>query len=110
MARLNISDLEVDVRSLGEEMLLTDVKPVYEYQDQKRTDKLIGYAYTVALAAHKYADLTVKISGEKQIELAGDSMPVHFDGLKVHAYKSYRDGEVYFSATADKISPVRSGK
>lgn len=109
MAKLNIGNLTIDNRSLGDGMLLTDVKPVYEYLDNKRTEKINGYAYTVALTAHKYADLTVKISGDKQLELTGDSMPVHFDGLKVRAYQSYRDGEIYLTASAESISPVKSG-
>ncbi len=91
-------------------MLLTDVKPVYEYVDGKRSDKINGYAYCVALVAHKYADLTVKIPGEKQLELTADSMPVRFDGLFVRAYKSYKDGEIYFAAVADRITPVKREK
>ena len=109
MARLNIGDLTIDNRSLGVGMLLTDVKPFYEYLDNKRTEKINGYAYTVALTAHKFADLTVKINGEKQLELTADSMPVRFEGLRVRAYKSYRDGEIYLTATAESISPVKSG-
>ena len=109
MAKLNIGDLTIDNRSLGEGMLLTDVRPTYEYADNKRTDKIVGYAYTVALTAHKFADLTVKINGEKQLELTADSMPVRFEGLKVRAYKSFRDGEIYLTATAESISPAKSG-
>ena len=107
---LNIADLTIANSSLGEGMLLTDVRPTYEYLDNKRTDKIVGYAYTVALTAHRYADLTIKINGDKQIDLTGDSMPVHFEGLKVKAYKSFRDGEIYFTATAEKISLIKSPK
>ena len=109
MAKLNIGDLLIDNRSLGEGMLLTDVRPTYEYADKKRTDKVVGYAYTGALTAHKYADLTVKINGDKQIDLTGESTPVRFEGLKFRAYKSYRDGEVYLTASAESINPAKTG-
>ena len=107
---LNIANLLISNKSLGEEMLLTDVRPVREFVNNKATDKVIGFAYTVALVAHKFADLTVKIEGDQQIELSADAMPVRFDGLKVRAYKSFRDGEIYFSASADKIMSVKHDK
>ena len=108
--KLNLNDLNIDVKSLGSDMLLTDVRPTYDYSNGKRSEKVIGYSYTVALVAHKFADLSVKIAGEQQIELTSDAMPVRFEGLLVRAYKSFRDGEVYYSAVADKIMPVKGDK
>ena len=46
---MKITDLIIDPRSLGSKLWLVDVSPAYEYQNNKRTDTVLGYRYAVAL-------------------------------------------------------------
>lgn len=46
---LKITDLIIDPKSLGSKFWLTDVAAVYEYKDNKRTDTVTGYRYTICL-------------------------------------------------------------
>lgn len=46
---LKITDLEVKSQSLGNKFWLVEVSPAYEYQNNRRTDTILGYRYTVAL-------------------------------------------------------------
>ena len=47
---MKITDLTIDPRSLGNKLWLVEVSPAYEYQNNRRTDTVLGYRYTVALA------------------------------------------------------------
>ena len=47
---LNIRDLKIDANAtLGSKKLLVDVVPVYEYQNNQRTDKIVAYRYITVL-------------------------------------------------------------
>lgn len=101
---LRITDLKIDVASLGNNFLLVDVVPAYVYVDNKRTDTIVGYKYVCALPAHKLEKIAVKIENTTPlIELAnGDTMiPVTFDDLEVGTY--YRGGSIELSAKASMI-------
>lgn len=46
----NVSDVIVpEWDELGMGMLISEVRPVYEYENQKKTDKLLGYKGTFLL-------------------------------------------------------------
>ena len=65
---LNIRNLKIDNASLGTKKLLVDISPAYEYKDNKRTDNVTGYRYTVALPEHGLEKLGVKIEGRQLID------------------------------------------
>ena len=46
---MKLTDLIVSPKSLGDKLWLVDVSPAYEYKDNKRTDTVLGYRYSVAL-------------------------------------------------------------
>ena len=47
---MKITDLIIDPRSLGNKLWLVEVTPAYEYgKDERRTDTITGYRYSVAL-------------------------------------------------------------
>lgn len=60
---MTLRDVLISNASLGKPMLLVEVVPAYEYQDQKRTDKITGYRYVVCLVAHHLEKLSVRIDG-----------------------------------------------
>ena len=50
---IRLSDLKIDPTSLGTNLMLTDIRPVYDYKDGSRTDDVIGYKYIIACPEHR---------------------------------------------------------
>lgn len=102
---LNVNQL-IDIDRLGQQMILTDVEPYYEYVDNMRTDHVAGYKYTVVLPECNYEKLNVKIAGNQQINFDGDLVNVQFVGLQIRAYSMASQKNVYLSAKADGIQAI----
>ena len=62
---MKLQDLIIDPRSLGSKLWLVDVAPVYEYKDNKRTENITGYRYTVAMPEKALEKINIKIEIEK---------------------------------------------
>jgi len=101
---LNIRDLTIDPASLGSKKLLVDITPAYEYKDNKRTDKLTGYRYVVALPEHGLEKIGVKIEGKQLLEKPEGFAEVVFDGLELFLYMS--NGQPQIGARATGVSLV----
>ena len=102
---LNIRDVKIDVASLGQKKLLTDVQPAYEYRDGKRTDNITGYRYEIALASHNLDKINVRIDGKQLMEAPKDGfVEVEFTDLEIGAYQ--KDNQVFFTAKATGIAPA----
>lgn len=80
---MKITDLIIDPRSLGNKLWLVDVTPAYEYQNNKRTDTVLGYRYAVALPEKGLDKINVRIDGDKRMEAPDGYAEVRFDGLEV---------------------------
>ena len=65
---MKITDLIIDPRSLGNKLWLVDVTPAYEYQNNKRTDTVLGYRYAVALPEKGLDKINVRIDGDKLMD------------------------------------------
>ena len=103
MNTLNFLKLTFDVNSLGQEALLTAVRPYYGYVDGGRTDKVEGYKYTTVYPAHSFGSLDIKIPGEKRLDvLASEYIPVKYDGLTVKLYRD-NNGKYLLTAKAENI-------
>ena len=107
---LKITDLKIDINSLGGNFLLVDIVPFYTYKDGEKTDTLEGYRYDIALPKHKMEKLGVKITDTTPlIDISKDEIPmlrqVNFEGLEVSSY--YMQGNVNLKATATAISFVK---
>lgn len=94
---------------LGNNLELVGVTPDY-YSAGVRQQEPVGFKYDILLREHKADKLTVKIPGPKQMEepLSGFGTLVLFDGLKVRPYVNRATGTMAFSATAEKIKPVKA--
>ena len=100
MNTLNFLKLTFDVSSLGQEALLTAVRPYYAYVDGAKTNKVEGYKYTTVYPAHS---LDIKIPGEKRLDvLASEYIPVKYDGLTVKLYRD-NNGKYQLTAKAENI-------
>ncbi|MEW9938324.1 hypothetical protein AB2T96_16530 [Clostridium butyricum] len=108
---LKITDLKINIDSLGGNFLLVDISPYYAYKDGEKTDTLDGYRYDIALPKHKMEKLSVKIPfSSNNIPLVDinkdEEIPmlkqVIFEGLEVGSY--FMQGNINLKATATKIS------
>jgi hypothetical protein len=96
---LKITDLEVKSQSLGNKFWLVEVSPAYEYQNNRRTDTVLGYRYTVALPEKGLEKINVRIDGDKLMDSPDGYVEVRFDGLEVFIYWSQGQPQVGAKAT-----------
>ncbi len=80
------------------------MSPAYEYKDNKRTDTVLGYRYSVALPEKGLDKVDVRIDGQQQAEAPNGYVEVRFDGLEVFIYWS--KGEYHVGAKATGIHIV----
>lgn len=96
---MKITDLIIDPKSLGNKLWLVDVTPAYEYQNNKRTDTVLGYRYAVALPEKGLEKINVRIDGDKRMEAPDGYAEVRFDDLEVFIYWSQGQPQVGANAT-----------
>ena len=96
---MKITDLTIDPRSLGNKLWLVEVSPAYEYQNNRRTDTVLGYRYSVALPEKGLDKVDVRIDGQQQAEAPNGYVEVRFDGLEVFIYWSQGQPQVGAKAT-----------
>lgn len=105
-----ISDkIYLDIACLGKTLELVGVSPDF-YADGARQPEPVGYKYDVLLRDHKSDKITVKIPGAKQMDepLSGFGTPVVFEALKVRPYVNRVTGTMAFSASAERIKPIKA--
>ena len=102
---MEIKDLVIDVkRTVGDDLVLVDMVPVFVYEDGKRTDKIIGYRYVVSMPRHAFDKISVKIEGDKQLEMPENEYPVvEFDDLEIRVYWTPDGYRVGASATGIRM-------
>ena len=96
---MKITDLIIDPRSLGSKFWLVDVSPAFAYQNDTRTDTVLGYRYAVALPEKGLDKINVRIDGDKRMEAPDGYAEVRFDGLEVFIYWSQGQPQVGAKAT-----------
>ena len=96
---MKLSDLIIDPQSLGSKLWLVNVYPAYEYQNNKRTETVLGYRYAVALPEKGLDKINVRIDGDKRMEAPDGYVEVRFDGLEVFIYWSQGQPQVGAKAT-----------
>ena len=96
---MKITDLIIDPKSLGSKLWLVEVSPAYEYQNNRRTDTVLGYRYAVALPEKGLDKINVRIDGDKRMEAPDGYVEVCFDGLEVFIYWSQGQPQVGAKAT-----------
>lgn len=99
---MTITDLIIDPKSLGNKLLLVDIAPVHEYRDNRRTENITGYRYTVAMPDNNLDKINVKIDGKQLIEKPDGYAEVHFTGLEVFIY--WLNGQPNVGAKATGIT------
>lgn len=104
---INITDLKIDVSCLGDQFILTDVIPMYEYKNNERTDNIEGHRYVVALPQFKFEKIAVRVEDGNipSIEITeGESKNVYFENLDVSIFYNFNEKKYGVTAKADSIS------
>jgi len=85
---LKITDLIISPASFGSKFWLVDVMEVHEYRDNKRTDNVTGFKYTVALPERGLEKIAVKIDGRQLLDKpdSGGYLEVTFEHLEPYIY------------------------
>lgn len=104
---MKITDLIIDPRSLGNKLWLVDVSPAYEYQNNRRTDTITGYRYSVAMPEKGLDKINVRIDGKQLMDAPDGYAEVTFQNLEVFIYWS--QGQPQVGAKATGIMPVNAG-
>ena len=105
MNNVGLSGLLIDNRCFGETMLLNRIVPYYAYVNDQKTDKIMGYKYSVVLPGKGFQTLDVKVESDKplvQIPVDADYVAVAFTDLKVKLYYD-NDHRIRMSAKAADI-------
>ena len=103
---LSLRDLVIDPKTLGTKLLLVDVRPAYEYQEGKRTDRIVGYRYEIVLPDKGFEKLAVEIEGPQQLDKPDGYAEVAFDGLEIYAYQ--QNGTIAVGARATGIRRIQT--
>ena len=80
-----------------------DVSPAYEYQNNRRTDTVLGYRYSIAMPERGLDKVDVRIDGQQQMDAPNGYEEVRFDNLEVFIYWSKGDYHVGAKATGIHI-------
>ena len=105
---MKITDLIISDKSLGDKLWLVAVSPAYEYKDNRRTDTILGYRYTVALPEKGLDKVDVRIDGQQQMDAPNGYVEVCFDGLEVFIYWSRGDYHVGAKAKGIHLADSKS--
>ena len=100
---MKMSDLIISPKSLGNKLWLVDVSPAYEYQNNRRTDTVLGYRYSIAMPERGLDKVDVRIDGQQQMDAPNGYEEVRFDNLEVFIYWSKGDYHVGAKATGIHI-------
>lgn len=96
---MKLQDLIISPKSLGSKLWLVDVAPVYEYKDNRRTDNITGYRYTVAMPERGLDKINIKIDGNQLVEKPNGYVEVIFTGLELSLYMMNNQPQIKATAT-----------
>lgn len=92
---MKLTSLVIDPASLGARKWLTEVRPVYAYTNNVKTNEIIGFKYLLVLPDKSLERIDVKIEGRKRMDVLDGYIEVEFEGLEIYIYwysGSYRVG------------------
>ena len=89
-------------------LLIEASRPVYAYENNKRTDTIEGYQTTLVAVGNKYKRFCVKtatpVAKQEQLDAAKDGvLKVRIKGFQGRFYHSSRDDDYILTATAEAI-------
>ena len=103
--QLKYANLNVK-KTCGDEFILTEVTPVYNFVDGKRVGDPIATNFTLILPQKRFDTLKVRIEGNTDVATPESPVQAKLEGLEL-AIKWSKDGH-YIAGTATGISIVNS--
>lgn len=106
---MTINNLYLDTEKSGfTGFLLVDAKPWQEYEDGKKTGKVLGTTYIVAMTGHQLDKINVHVANDST-NFKPEMQQIGFKNLQIKLYPDYHNaGQVGITATADAIAPMKS--
>lgn len=111
---MQITKLEIPIPIIinGANLILLSVAPNYEYVDNKKTDNLLGYKYTVVedITFEKFVvkvPSSTPVMTQEQIDTAKDRIYVTFNNAIAKPYRNTSTGNYDLSINANGISIVK---
>lgn len=85
---ISITDLVINAEAtFGSPIILTEVTPIHQYENNKRLEKVVAHRYTVVLPARKYEKVGVRIDGDQLVKVPEEGCAeVVFRDLEISAY------------------------
>jgi hypothetical protein len=114
MFKVNSLDIPFEMIAKSKTCLCVGVVPWYDYADNKRTDKQLGFTYQCVLAKNGFQEIRIKVEEAKPsvtqdvLEAAGGAVEVETIGFAGKIYVS--NGRAELSAKASAVSPVRKAQ
>ena len=105
---MRLTDLKIDLSSIGSKYWLVEVLPVYAYENGRKTDTISAYRYMIALPDCNLEKIGVKVEGKKQLETPNGYIEVMFTDLELFIY--WANGDYQVGAKAQGITPVNQIK
>jgi len=105
---MKITDLKVDLKSIGSKYWLVEVLPVYVYENGRRTDNISAYRYMIALPERNLEKIGVKVEGQQQLETPNGYVEVTFTDLELFIF--WYNGDYQVGAKAKGITLVNQIK
>lgn len=93
----------------GGPILIINVREVLEYKDGIKTDKIIGFSYTVVCTSNKFEQFNIKVEQAQpvitpeEIEAKGGSVKAKVKGFEGRFYKQNGSNNILFTAKATGI-------
>lgn len=106
-SNMKLTDWIISPETLGDKLLLIDVRPAYQYVNGKPTETIIGYRYVIALPAKMMEKISVKIDGNKLMDVPSAPLEVMFEELELYLF--FMNGQPRLGGRAKNILPVNKG-
>lgn len=106
---MEISKIRLTVESIAvsKEFLLLEITKIFAFEDNRLTDKLLGYKCKCILPHNGYEQVFVKVTDEPKIpqELlsSGEPIKVTFDCFEGRIYRNYKSGIYAISCSAKSV-------
>lgn len=98
------------------EVLVTGVRPYYEFIDGKASKNVLGFAYETIFVGHNFDRLFVKIPGtkplitEEMLAQNHNSIRVSYIGFDAKFYYNQREHSYLLTATATDLEVISNDK
>ena len=107
------TDLNITIEQVAgsDNVLITDVREVFKYENGKRTDTLEGYRYNAVAPDNKFQQLNIKtakpyVTPEQLAAAKGGVIKVRVKGFQGRFYRPRASRDYLFTSTAEALEII----